>query len=297
MTLARRFLPSMSLLRAFEAAARHQSFTASAAELSLTQGAISKQIRALEEITGAELFIRDRQTVRLTLAGAAYAREVRAALRHIANATLEFRANPGGGTLNLAILPTFGARWLANKLPSFIASCPGVTLNMITRLAPFDFAADQLDAAIHFGEPDWPGAELDLLMTETVVLVCSPAMAIKYMFVEPADVLAAPLLHLVTRPDAWERWFEANHVEPASLHGMLVDQFAVAIQAAVAGVGVALTPKFMIEAELARGDLVQAVDSSIESKGRYYLAWPLDRGSHGPLQAFRTWIRRVISIP
>src|SRR5690242_8560404 len=118
--LPRRFLPQMSVLAAFEAAARLQSFTAAAEELNLTQSAISRQIRSLEDQLGAELFVRERQTVRLTVAGSSYANEVRRALQLIATATLALRANPNGGTLNLAILPTFGTRWLAPRLPAFL---------------------------------------------------------------------------------------------------------------------------------------------------------------------------------
>ncbi|MBP2315911.1 LysR family transcriptional regulator [Azospirillum soli] len=290
--IVRRFLPSMSLLSAFEAAARHQSFTAAAAELNLTQSAVSRQIRALEDMLGSELFVRERQTVRLTLAGETYAQQVREALQHISTATLNFRANPRGGTLNLAILPTFGTRWLAPRLPGFVAEHPGITVNLTTRLAPFDFQVDQVDAAIHFGAPEWPGAELDLLMRETVVPACSPDLLARHRFAKPKDLLNAPLLHLVSRPDAWERWFEAMDVRPDGVRGMLIDQFATAAQAATAGMGVALLPKFLIESELARGDLVEALHGPVESAGRYYLAWPTKRESYPPLQAFRGWIRK-----
>ena len=119
----------MSVLCAFEAAARHQSFTGAALELSLTQSAVSRQIRALEELLGTDLFVRERQTVRLNKAGEAYAREIREALKRVSAATLGFRANPQGGTLNIAILPTFGTRWLAPRLPAFMAANPGITIN------------------------------------------------------------------------------------------------------------------------------------------------------------------------
>jgi len=294
MALARRFLPSMSLLVAFEAAARHESFTAAARELSLTQSAVSRQIRMLEELLGSELFVRERQTVKLTVAGRTYANELRHALQHIAAATLGFRANPKGGTLNLAILPTFGARWLAPRLPTFIAENPGVTINLTTRLAPFDFQLDPVDAAIHFGKPEWPGAELDLLMSESVVPACSREMLETHKFAAPKDILAAPLLHLVSRPDAWERWFRSHGVEHDGVHGMLFDQFATVAQAARSGLGVALLPKFLIETELARGDLIEAVDGAMESAERYYLAWPTNRAFHPPLQAFRAWIKKAV---
>jgi DNA-binding transcriptional LysR family regulator len=292
MLLSHRFLPPMSLLRAFESAARHQSFTAAAAELHLTQSAVSRQIRSLEELLHSTLFVRERQTVRLTLAGKAYAQEIRGALQRISSATLGFRANPKGGTLNLAILPTFGTRWLAPRLPSFLAEHPGITLNLTTRLSRFDFELEAVDAAIHFGLPDWPGAELEFLMSETVVPACSPALKLQHRFAAPTDLLKAPLLHLVSRPDAWEHWLLAHGSLANDVHGMLFDQFAVAAQAAISGLGVALLPRFLIEAELARGDLVEAIPQMqpIESAERYYLAWPASRSGYPPLQAFQQWI-------
>ncbi|MBS0245667.1 MAG: LysR family transcriptional regulator [Proteobacteria bacterium] len=292
MAIPRRFLPSMSLLYAFEAAARCNSFTAAASELNLTQSAVSRQIRALEDMLGCDLFLRERQTVKLTAAGEAYAAEIHEALRRIGTATLGLRANPAGGSLNLAILPTFGTRWLAPRLPGFLAENPGITINLTTRLAPFDFQFDQVDAAIHFGKADWSGAEMELLMGEVVVPACSAALRERLKIRTPQDLVKAPLLHLVSRPDAWERWFAAMGIETDDVHGMLIDQFATAAQAATAGMGVALLPKFLIEAELSRGDLVEAVDGAVESAGHYYLAWPPKRASYPPLQAFRAWLKK-----
>ena len=286
----------MSLLCAFEAAARHESFTAAAHELSLTQSAVSRQIRMLEDMLGSDLFVRERQTVKLTVAGRTYANEVRHALQHVVTATLGFRANPKGGTLNLAILPTFGTRWLAPRLPTFMAENPGVTINLTTRLAPFDFRLDPVDAAIHFGKSEWPGAELELLMTEFVVPACNRDMMERFQFTEPRDILAAPLLHLVSRPDAWERWFRSHGIEHDGARGMLFDQFATAAQAALSGLGVALLPKFLIEDELARGDLCAVVDGAVESAERYYLAWPTSRAFHPPLLAFRAWIKKAVGV-
>lgn len=291
---SRRFLPPMSLLCAFEAAARHQSFTAAATELHLTQSAVSRQIRALEERLGAELFVRERQTVRLSAAGQAYAEEIRGALMRISSATLGFRANPQGGSLNLAILPTFGTRWLAPRLPAFFDQHPGITINLTTRLSQFDFQLEAVDAAIHFGTPHWPGAELALLMSETVVPACSPALLARYRFAQPHDLLRAPLLHLASRPDAWPRWLASHQVERTDpdTQGMLFDQFATAAQAAVAGLGVALLPRFLMTHELQQGDLVQALPHvpEMESAERYYLAWPTNRSGYPPLQALRTWL-------
>ncbi len=292
---ARRFLPSLSLLTAFEAAARTGSITAAARELDLTQSAVSRQIKALESQLGVELFLRERQTIRLTVAGDSYAREIREALRRISSASLNLRANPHGGTLNLAILPTFGARWLAPRLGQFLAANPGITINLVTRLSPFDFRLDSIDAAIHFGDAVWPGAELTLLMQEQTVPACSPEFKQTHRIEEPADLIKVPLLHLTTRPDAWERWFTETGVAFDSLHGMLFDQFATASQAAIGGLGVALLPTFLIQDELKRGELVPAVDRPMQSAQRYYLAFPRERAAYPPLVAFRDWIVRELS--
>ncbi|MGD9512328.1 MAG: LysR family transcriptional regulator [Geminicoccaceae bacterium] len=290
MRTPRRFLPSLSLLTAFEAVARTGSITAAAEELSLTQGAVSRQVRALEEQLGAALFVRERQRVRPTVAGAAYAREIRDALRKISGASLNLRANPAGGTLTLAILPTFGTRWLAPRLPRFLAANPGVTINLTTRLAPFDFRLEPVDAAIHFGRDDWPGGEMVRLRSEQVIPVCSPRLKEELAPARPEDLRPAPLLHLATRPDAWERWFAANGVAAEGVHGMLLDQFAMVTQATIAGLGLALLPDFLIKEELARGTLVTALDRPLRSEGAYWLVWPVDRADHPPLAAFRAWL-------
>ncbi|KQP02313.1 MAG: LysR family transcriptional regulator [Variovorax paradoxus] len=281
----------MGLLVAFEACARLQKFTAAAEELSLTQSAVSRQIRALEDIVGVELFARERQTVRLTPAGEAYAEELRQALRAISHATLRLKASPGAGTLTLAILPTMGTRWLAPLLPDFTQKNPGVTLNLVTRLEPFNMETDGVDAALHYGTPEWPRAELDFLFEETVVPACSRALKAQHGFATPADLLAAPLLHLASRPQAWADWFGAQGLVFGGGTGMSTDQFATAMQAAAAGLGVALLPEFLFQQELARGELVSAVDVRSRSAGRYYLACAANRAWYPPLTAFRRWIR------
>jgi len=295
MQISRRFLPSTALLAAFEAAARTGSMTLAARELSLTQSAVSRQIRALEEQLAVDLFTRERQSIRLTAAGEVYAGEVREALLRIGTASLNLHANPRGGTLNLAILPTFGTRWLAPRLPAFLAQNPGVTINLATRLSYFDFRTEALDAAIHFGQPDWPGAEIMLLRSEEVVPACNPQLKALHEFREPADLRKAPLIGILTRPTAWNRWFEAYGAPPGNNQVMLFDQFATVAQAAMAGVGLALLPTFLIQDELASGKLVCAMDLVTESAERYYLVWPTERSTYPPLTSFRDWLSKEIA--
>ena len=291
MQTSRRFLPSIGWLAAFEAAARTASFTAAAKELDLTQSAVSRQIKALEEQLGVELFVRERQTVRLTYAGEAYARDIRDALRRISTASLALRANPDGGTLNLAILPTFGTRWLAPRLPDFLAKNPGITINLATRLVEFDFRFDTMDLAIHFGSPDWLGVDHVTLATETVLPMASPAFVRSHpVDGDPERLRHLPLLHITSRPSAWERWLEANGVGSSGLTGMLFDQFATIAQAAMAGLGVALLPTFLVRQEIERGELVAVIDRPLRSREAYYLMWPRERGQYKPLLAFKNWL-------
>ena len=166
MSYHRRLFPSTSMLMAFDAAARTGSFTNAARELNLTQGAVSRQISALENQLETALFERARKSIYLTDAGKSYAEDIRSALQIIRNASLNLISNPSGGTLNLAILPTFGTRWLMPKFPGFLLEHPDITVNFATKISPFDFQDENLHAAIHYGQPDWPGTESIFLMGE-----------------------------------------------------------------------------------------------------------------------------------
>lgn len=292
---SRRNLPSMASLQALEAAERLGSFTLAGRELDLTQSAVSRQIRALEATLGAPLFLRERQTVTATRQGRAYAEQIRAALRMVGAATRAFRAKAGDRALNLAVLPTFGARWLAPRLSDFLSRHPAVAVNLTTRLTRFDFRAERLDAAIHFGEADWPNAEMAPLMREEVAPVCSPALARRLGLARPADLADAPLLLLASRPYAWARWFARQGVSRDDIGGMAFDQFALAAQAAISGLGVALLPTFLIEEELARGELVAPVGGAMESAERYYLVWPKGRPDNPALTAFRAWLESRVA--
>lgn len=297
MLAPRRYLPSISLLTAFEAAARLESFTAAAQELSLTQGAVSRQIQAIERQLGVDLFRRERKRVHLTAAGDAYAREIREALKQIARASLTLQANPEGGKLNLAILPTFGTRWLAPRLNEFLAANPGITVNLSTRILPFDLEAEHYDAAIQYRGPDRAdGADQVKLLEEALIPVCAPDLKKRLGVRKVADMAAAPLLHIETRPNAWQQWFEAQGIRGAPASGMLFDQFATIAQAAGHGVGFALLPRFLIERELEEGRLVIAFDRPLSGVGGYYLVWPRAKGGYPPLVRFRDWLTSEIRI-
>ncbi len=290
MATPRRLLPSISLLTAFESVCRTGSTLAAAQDLNLTQGAVSRLVQNLEAQLGVQLFRREGRRLVPTEGALAYAREVARAMDLVSRASMRVRSTTTGGTLALSILPTFGTRWLAPRLPRFLAAHPGVTINLGTRLRPFDFADEGFDAAIHFGEKTWPNAGFEKLFDERMVACCAPGFLASHPVRAPADMIGLPLLQLETRPDAWAGWFAHHGVETAVPLGMLFDQFAPMIQAAIYGMGVALLPEFLAKAELADGRLVDAWGGPVPSAGSYYLVWPMAGESYPPLLAFREWL-------
>lgn len=289
MIAPRRFLPSISALLAFEAVARLGSATAAAQELSLTQSAVSRQLKTLEEQLDVALIIRKGRQLALTKAGQAYVVQVRDILNRLAQASVSLRTNPTGGSLNLAILPAFGMHWLAPRLRDFARTHPEVTVNLSTRLKPFAIADSPFDAAIHFGHEDWPGVQYLPLMPETVVPVCATDL-LEAPLTEAKDILEHPLLHLETRPRGWARWLAALGITADPPAGMVFDQFSTMAQAAIHGLGVALLPTFFAEPYLRDGQLMLASAQTTQSIGNYYLVWPETRDETAALASFRKWL-------
>ena len=290
--LRKTFLPPIAGLLAFEAAARHASISRAADELHLTQSAVSRQIRQLEQQLGMALFHRVRQRIVLTDAGRVYVADVRAALQQLSASTQKAMAfSHAGGLLNLAVLPTLGTRWLIPRLGSFTAQHPDVTVNFAARTEPFDFAGTPFDAAIHFGAPTWAGAVCEFLMREEVVPVASPEFRARHGIVARQDLTRVVLLQQSTRPTQWAEWFEYVGVPTTvALRGPRLEHFAMIAQAAVCGQGVALLPRFLITQELGADSLVQLFDDAVVSADAYYLVYPEARAQTSLVQAFRDWL-------
>lgn len=288
----RGFLPNVGNLLAFEATARHGSVSRAADELNLTQSAVSRQIQQLEESLGVSLFSRTRQRVVLTDVGRLYASQVRGTLNELSDATHQAIALSGtSGVLNLATLPTFGTRWLMPRIPDFFARHPDATVNFGVRFVPFDFAAEPFDAAIHFGEPHWPGAICELLRKEEAVPVCSPAYRKREEIQTPQDLTRARLLQQSTRPTAWAEWFASVDVAIGNpMRGPRFEQFAMVAQAAAAGLGVGMIPQFLIDDELASGRLEVLFPQSVLSSGAYYLVYPEHKAEAPLVRSFRDWL-------
>lgn len=289
MIAPRRFLPSISSLLALEAVDRLGTANAAAEELALSHSAVSRQLKALEEQIGVSLFYRGGKNLQLSPAGVVYARSVRECLNGLARASLKMKASGSRPNLNLAILPAFGMYWLGPRLKKFSERYPRILINQSTRVKPFDLDLEDFDAAIHFGTEQWPGVEYRPLLKERVVAVCAPEYATGLPFA-PERLLEEPLLHLESRPGAWEEWFNIHGIDATRLRGMLFDQLVNVAEAAAAGFGLALLPEFLADLEFERGRLVPASSSYVEVEGIYYLVWSRNRPASEPLRAFLDWL-------
>ena len=287
----RRKIPSTTALISFEAAARHESFTKAAQELSLTQGAICRQIASLEEFLGVELFRRSRRGVKLTEAGLSYSRRVATQLDAVERDTLSVMGQQGANMIELAVVPTFGTQWLLPRLKDFQQKHPEVTVNLTNRTRPFLFADTDFDAAIYFGDADWSGTESHRLMGENPMPVCSPALLGKRTNLTPAEIADFPLLQQTTRPYAWRQWFNSQNLNiPRDMTGPRYELFSMLAQAAMHDMGVALIPPFLIQRELAEKRLVIANTQALSSIKAYYLMIPERKVESASLKAFRDWL-------
>ena len=288
----RRKIPSTAALEAFESAARHQSFTLAADELSVTQSAVCRQIATLEDFVGLKLFRRSRRGVVLTAAGAQYSRSVRARLDEVERDTLDLMAKAGaGGALELGVVPTFATRWLLPRLHGFQQAHPHITLHLSSRTRPFLFDEAGLDATIHAGTGGWPGTESRLLMDEHLVAVGSPALLHGRRRLKAADVAKLTLLQPSTRPYAWRQWFASLGVSTdRDMAGPRMELFSMITEAAIQGLGAALVPRFLVEDELAGGQLVTLVDHDFASGLSYHLIYPEHKADEPVLGLFRDWL-------
>ena len=298
----RRKIPSLQALVCFDAAARHQSYTRAAQELALTQGAVSRQIGALEAFVGVALFQRTRHGVALTERGAEYAQQVAGRLQGLEQDTLEVMAGQGrGGSLQLAAVPTFATRWLIPRLPALAALHPELTVHIETRTRPFLFADTAFDAALYAGTAEqvanWAGTRATRLLDEQMVPVCSPALAAGLGQLAPRSPLTPqliatlPLLQQSTRPSAWRQWFDAAGVAaPMALSGPRYELFSMTAAAAAQGLGLALVPRLLVEPELARGELMVACAQVLPGDRAYYLVQPERAEERPALVNFERWL-------
>ena len=288
----KRKIPSTVALSVFEAAARHESFVRAAAELHLTESAVSRQIATLEDFVGSRLFSREKKQIALTEAGRRYASAIRPSLDELEAQTLSaMGSRDGGGVLELAVIPTFAARWLLPRLPEFRRRFPQITVNISERAEPFAFRGTPFDMALHFDDPSWEGVHKVHLFDEEVVPVVSPVHFDVQSLREAGNFLRVPLLVKRSRPEAWHRWFElAGCTGAIPAPAMRFELYGTVIEAAKSGLGAGLVPRFYVQDDLQGGALAMPLDLAIQHEKRYCLLYPAHRAPSPLVEQFRGWI-------
>lgn len=287
----RHLTPSMSLLLAFEAAARHESYTRAAVELSLTQSAVSRQVQALEQQLGLTLFRREGRHVQLTDVGRLYQREMSDALGRIRSATLQAIAyQSGGGSLRLATLPTFGSKWLLPRLHDFYTNHPGMLVHINSRIDAVDFDTSGIDAAIVVGHTGLPGLISHRLHAEELVVVIAPQVANAQAEWTPEQIASQMLLNVANNPNVWGDWFSHHHLPHRMMRlGPSFELTSHLIQAVKAGIGIGLVPRILVTDEIASAELI-TLDLPFPSQRSYFLTYPPRNEMLPSLQAFRGWL-------
>lgn len=292
----RRKIPSTVALALFESAARHESFSRAAADMFLTESAVSRQIAGLETYLGVKLFDRIKKQVVLTEIGRQYSYSIGINLDEIEMHTTSLMSHRGsGGILELAVIPTFGNRWLIPRLHNFFAKYPAITLNISERPEPFAFRGTNFDLALSFDHPSWIDVNKVRLFDEEVIPVLSPGHFDLSAFKSPGDLLGKKLLYKRSRPDAWRHWIKLAGLPDTSLiQTMRLEMYSMVIEAARAGLGVGLVPRIYVQDEIARGDLAIPFDIPLINEKRYSLIYP-DYKSDSPLvRKFSVWLLQQV---
>lgn len=287
-----RKLPPLNALRAFEAAARHESFTRAAVELHVTHGAVSRQVALLETWLGSTLFTRARSQVTLTETGSRYLSDVTPALDRIAVASSQVRDRPDVGALLVSAPPTFTMRWLIPRMSAFQRQHAAVEVKLTTSLAAVDFTQHHYDLAIRGAIAPLAGCRALPFMTETIVPVCHADLLERGLRV-PADLAAHTLIAYATEPYAWADWLAAAGVpglQPASIQGF--EQMYFALQAAAEGLGVVLVPLFLVADDIIAGRLCAPFGTLAAKQRVYYANLPQRTEPGATVQAFCEWLQR-----
>ena len=294
-------LPSLGLFKTFEVAARRLSFTNAAVELCITQSAVSRQMRALEDQVGVPLFRRLHRSIELTPEGKRLQKTVTASLTELVACIQEFRNQQNFPQLTVAASVSFAYFWLMPRLEKFSDACPDVDLRVLASDQVVDLSRDGVDIAIQYGNGEWPRLQADLLFEETVYPVCSRShLAAHPEFRQASDLLDQTLLHLdgggnIWGGVDWQIWLAMQGVTGTPVRrGIRMNSYPMVIQAAQAGRGVALGWSYIVDEMVAEGSLVKPLDLQLETKNGYYLTLSLAPGKNRAVAEFRRWILEEI---
>jgi LysR family transcriptional regulator, glycine cleavage system transcriptional activator len=286
-------LPSLNGLRAFEAAARSLSFTQAAAELNVTQTAISHQIRRLEDQLGLKLFIRRNRALALTREAQEYLPSIRSAFEDLRRATERLRRTGPEGRLTVSTTASLATKWLVSRVAAFQDANPNLEVRITTSARLVDFRRDEVDLAVRYGRGHWPGLRAHWLMAEHVFPVCAPRLLHgPEPLNQPADLARHTLLHATVSRDDWRLWLTAAGLpfSIAARRGLTFDEAFLAIQAAVEGLGVALGRLHLVEADIAAGRLVAPFDTVLPQDAGYYVVAPQATADDPNIVLFRDWL-------
>lgn len=288
-----RRLPNLMALRAFEAAARHQNFSRAAEEIHVTHGAVSHQVRALEQDLGVELFNRHGKRLAITPQGGRFAQAVRNALQGISDATQVLRDETRQKRLTVSAIPSFASRWLAPRLGKFIEQNPDTELVLQSSGQLHDLVRDGIDVGIRFGQGQYPGLAVERLMGDSYYPVASPAYNKGRLPTKPGQLKAAQLLR---SDEPWLPWFQAAGLKIAEPSGgVRFQDLSMLIRSAMSGDGIALVRHVVATQEIASGELVRLFDVAVKSPWDYYLACPPEALHKPQVLAFRQWLLEEIA--
>ncbi|PIE42420.1 MAG: hypothetical protein CSA47_00970 [Gammaproteobacteria bacterium] len=284
-------LPSTTALRYFVESAKYLSFTKASEELHVTQAAISKQVKQLEEILAVDLFIREKQRIRLSSAGEIYYKDAMRILRELEKITMKIRTyNNEVDEIHIGILPTFSSRLLIPLLPKLYAQHPEIRVKLTTELGKIDFSQQPYDIVISFNELVQDDVAKFNIMDETLLPVASPKL-VKEDRLLLSQLEQIPLLTFLARPYLWNDWFSSvNRAAPAPRSGLMFENFQMLIHATISGLGVALIPEFMIKRDIESGLLKQVHSRTMHSKPQYFMAIPREKMQDEKIVKFREWL-------
>lgn len=287
-------LPPLNAVRAFEAVARHLSITLAAEELNVTPGAVSRQIRTLEDFMEQPLFTRGHRQVSLTPAGEQYFNAVARFIEELRSATRHLKRPTKRRQIKVRAYTTFAMQWLIPRLASFHQENPKIEVLLTASLDPVDFQKEDLDAAIRLGAGDWPNCNSYTLSDNLLAPVCSPALLnTEPGLKSPADVAEYTMLHSIARPDDWAYWLEATGVigQVDASAGMIYQSSSMVYAAAIGGQGIAMAQLFLVGKELREGTLVRPFEQTVDRGAyTYYLLTPKHRPEREDMTIFRQWI-------
>lgn len=288
----KRRLPPLNALRSFECAARHGSFNKAAEELFVTPSAVSHQIKTLEDFLGKPLFHREKRKVLLTASGKKYLSSIEHALDEIDIATRRLLASSNVGTVNISVAPAFLTRWLVPKMRDFQGLYPDVELRLSASMGPIDFRHSDTDMGIYFGKGDWDDVESHFLQGVTLVAVCSPKLFEGNKPLRtPDDLQHHTLIDVSSRQDEWDQFLDhAGISRSAARKRMGISSTALAMGAAMEGLGVALADVRLVEREVQYGQLVIPFDIQMDTHKAFYLVYQQNRPLTYGMQAFKDWV-------